>query len=233
MGAQRRHRPAGSGTLVKLAPVAEKLEIRVRGPAVTPGYWRQPELTAQAFDEEGFYRLGDAVRFIDPEDPTRGLMFDGRIGEDFKLSNGTWVSVGPLRAELIAALSPFAQDVVIAGLDADYVTALVIPDVNACAKMLELAAQPDYTELAGDLRLVEWLRLRLAAHARANAASSRCVRRALILPAAPSLDRGEITDKGSINQRAVLRRHAECVAELYSPVPPAHVAVIEMEESRS
>ena len=88
-----------AGTLVKLAPVEEKLEIRVRGPSVTPGYWRQPELTAQAFDAEGFYRLGDAVRLIDPQDPTKGLEFDGRIGEDFKLANGTWVSVGPLRAE--------------------------------------------------------------------------------------------------------------------------------------
>jgi feruloyl-CoA synthase len=106
-----------AGTLVKLAPVEQKLEIRVRGPAVTPGYWRQPELNSLAFDSEGFYRLGDAVRPIDPGDPTRGLLFDGRIGEDFKLGNGTWVSVGPLRAELIAALSPLAQDVVIAGLD--------------------------------------------------------------------------------------------------------------------
>ena len=125
-----------AGTLVKLAPVEEKLEIRVRGPAVTPGYWRQPELTAQAFDSEGFYRLGDAVRLIDPEQPTRGLKFDGRIGEDFKLGNGTWVSVGPLRAELIGVLAPAAQDVVIAGLDADFVAVLVIPDVDACATLL-------------------------------------------------------------------------------------------------
>ncbi len=133
-----------AGTLVKLAAVEEKLELRVCGPAVTPGYWRQPELTAQAFDSEGFFRLGDAVRLIDPEDPTRGLRFDGRIGEDFKLANGTWVSVGPLRAELIGVLAPVAQDVVIAGLDADFVTALVIPDVSACAAMLAL---PWYTQL--------------------------------------------------------------------------------------
>jgi len=218
-----------AGTLVKLAPVEEKLELRVRGPAVTPGYWREPALTAQAFDSEGFYRLGDAVRLIDPEDPTRGLKFDGRIGEDFKLASGTWVSVGPLRAELIAVLAPVAQDVVIAGLDSGFVTALIIPDLSACAKVLELAAPPDYSDLAAEPRLVSWLQQRLTAHARAHSASSRCVRRALILPEAPSPDRGEITDKGSINQRAVLRRHAECVAELYSPIPPAHVAVIEME----
>ena len=105
------------GNLVKLAPVEEKLELRVRSPSVTPGYWRQPEFTAAVFDEEEFYRLGDAARLVDESDPTRGLMFDGRIGEDFKLSNGTWVSVGPLRAEVIAALSPVAQDVVIAGIN--------------------------------------------------------------------------------------------------------------------
>jgi feruloyl-CoA synthase len=222
-----------AGTLVKLAAVAEKLELRVRGPAVTPGYWRQPELNAMAFDSEGFYRLGDAVRPIDADDPTRGLLFDGRIGEDFKLANGSWVSVGPLRAELIAALSPLAQDVVIAGLDAEFVTALVIPEVRACAKMLARTAEPGYPELAQDGRLVAWLRERLAAHARANPASTRCVRRARFLPTPPSLDSGEITDKGSINQRAVLRQRAELVAELYSAAPSEQVAVIETEGSQS
>jgi feruloyl-CoA synthase len=220
-----------AGTLVKLAPVEEKLEIRVHGPAVTPGYWRQPELTACAFDEEGFYRLGDAARPIDPQDPTRGLKFDGRIGEDFKLANGTWVSVGPLRSELIATLSPLAQDVVIAGLDAEFVTALVIPRAKACAELLQSTAIPDLPSLAGDQRLVSWLRNRLTAHARANPASTRCVRRARFLPVAPSLDDGEITDKGSINQRAILRRHAKLIEELYSPEPPAQVAVVDREVS--
>jgi len=222
-----------AGTRVKLVAVEEKLELRVCSPAVTPGYWRQPELTAQAFDSEGFFRLGDAVRLIDPEDPTRGLKFDGRIGEDFKLANGTWVSVGPLRADIIAALAPVAQDVVIAGLDADFVTALVIPDVSACAALLAFADTPNVAQLAGDARLVEWLRQQLSAHARINPASTRCVRRALFLPVAPSLDRGEITDKGSINQRAVLRHHAELVAKLYSAEPPVHVAVIEVDESHA
>jgi feruloyl-CoA synthase len=214
-----------AGTLVKLAPVEEKLEIRVRGPAVTPGYWRQPELSAQAFDEEGFYRLGDAVKLIDPQDPTRGLRFDGRIGEDFKLANGTWVSVGPLRAELIAALAPLAQDVVLAGLDAEYVSALVIPDVAACSAALGIPGA-DAASLAKDHRVVAALRERITAHARVHTASTRCLRRALILPVAPSLDRGEITDKGSINQRAVLRHHAALVAELYAADPGAHVAVV-------
>ncbi|HEX6638079.1 MAG TPA: feruloyl-CoA synthase [Steroidobacteraceae bacterium] len=213
-----------AGTLVKLAHVADKLELRVKGPAVTPGYWRQPELTAKAFDEEGYYCLGDAVRLIDSSDPTAGLCFDGRIGEDFKLANGTWVSVGPLRAEMISALSPLAQDVVIAGLDAEYVAALVIPDLNACAKWLSAATPLSCAELARDTRLIEWLEERLGAHARVNPASTRCIRRAAWLPVPPSLDLGEVTDKGSINQRAVLTHHADLVAQLYAASPGPGVA---------
>ncbi len=216
-----------SGTLVKLAPVAEKLEIRVKSPSVTPGYWRQPDLTAQSFDEEGFYRLGDAVRLIDPTDPTRGLKFDGRIGEDFKLANGTWVSVGPLRADLIHALAPIAQDVVIAGLDADYVAVIVIPDVAACANLLGIQSRT-HADLAINTALIEHLRQRLQEHARANPSSTRCVRRALLLPSPPSLDHGEITDKGSINQRAVLHHRAECVAQLYAATRLPHIAEIEL-----
>lgn len=216
-----------AGNLVKLAPVEEKLELRVRSPSVTPGYWRQPELTRQAFDEEGFYRLGDAVRLIDPTDPTQGLKFDGRIGEDFKLANGTWVSVGPLRAELINALAPVAQDVVIAGLDADFLAAVVIPDVAACARHLGFTA-PAYGDLASNAVLLDWIRERLQEHARRNPGSTRCVRRALVLPSPPSLDHGEITDKGSINQRAVLHHRAECVKALFATAAPAHVADIEL-----
>ena len=215
-----------AGNIVKLAPLQEKIEIRVRGPSVTPGYWRQPELTARAFDDQGFYKLGDAVRLIDAQNPTRGLRFDGRIGEDFKLANGTWVSVGPLRADLIHALAPAAQDVVIAGLDADFVAALILPDCAACQTLLELAAAPSQAELARDPRLIAWLKQRLVEHATQNPASTRCVRRALVLPTPPSLDHGEITDKGSINQRAVLRQRADCLAALYSLEPPCEVADI-------
>lgn len=215
------------GNLVKLARVEEKLEIRVRGPAVTPGYWRQPDLTKASFDEEGFYRLGDAVRLIDPSDPTRGLMFDGRIGEDFKLSNGTWVSVGPLRAELIATLSPIAQDVVLAGLNEDWVAALIIPDLRACGQVLGLAEPPTYSSLASHRELLLKVQNKLQAHARLNRASTRCVCRAAFLSSPPSLDHGEITDKGSINQRAVLKNRAEEVAALYAPNPPEHVIVVD------
>ena len=213
-----------AGTLVKLAPVADKLEIRVRGPAVTPGYWRQPELTQAAFDDEGFYRLGDAVRLIDAADPAAGLCFDGRIGEDFKLANGSWVSVGPLRAEIISVLSPLVQDVVIAGLDAEFVAAILIPDAAACATLLGVTAPPSLAEIAADARLLAWVRERLAGHAARNPASTRHVRRALWLPVPPSLDQGEITDKGSINQRAVLRHHASLVNNLYAASIDPHVA---------
>ena len=215
------------GNLVKLAPVAEKLELRVRGPNVTPGYWRQPELTAAAFDEEQFYRLGDAVRLLDDEDPTRGLAFDGRIGEDFKLSNGTWVSVGPLRAALIAALSPIAQDVVIAGLNAEYLAILIIPDLRGCGQVLGSSETPAYDAVVANRDLPAAIQQRLSAHARQNPASTRCVRRALLLPTPPSLDRGEITDKGSINQRAVLNHRASCVDALYAAIPPPEVVRIE------
>jgi feruloyl-CoA synthase len=215
-----------AGTLVKLSPVDEKLELRVSGPCVTPGYWREPALTARAFDAEGYYRLGDAVRLIDPAQPDRGLMFDGRIGEDFKLANGTWVSVGPLRAQLIEVLAPAAQDVVIAGLDADFIAVLVVPDVDACVALLGVPRTTTRSELAGHPALLAWIGRRLEDHACANPASSRCVRRARVLPIAPSLDRGEITDKGSINQRAILAHHADLVAELYAPQPPPHVAVV-------
>jgi feruloyl-CoA synthase len=215
------------GNLVKLAPVAEKLELRVRGPNVTPGYWRQPELTAAAFDEEGFYRLGDAVRLVDDRDPTRGLVFDGRIGEDFKLSNGTWVSVGPLRADLIAALSPIAQDVVIAGLNAEYLAILIIPDLRGCGQVLGAGETPAYEAVVANPDLSAAIQQRLSAHARQNRASTRCVCRALLLPTPPSLDKGEITDKGSINQRAVLSHRAWCVDALYAAEPPPQVVRID------
>lgn len=222
-----------TGTLVKLTSVEDKLEIRVRGPAVTPGYWRDPALTAAAFDEERFYRTGDAVRLLDTNDPRRGLLFDGRINEDFKLSNGTRVSVGPLRAELIAALSPLAQDVVLAGPDRDYLVALIIPDLSACARVLELSPPLSYAQAAMEPRLRELIGARLRAHSRRSPASTRCVQRAMLLKSPPSLDDGEITDKGSINQRAVLRRRADCVAELYAPGASEQVIALARSYARS
>jgi feruloyl-CoA synthase len=204
-----------AGNVLKLTPCEGKLEIRVRSPSVTPGYWRQPELTETAFDDEGFYRLGDAARLLDASDPTKGLMFDGRIAEDFKLASGTWVSVGPLRASLIAALAPFVQDVVIAGLDRDYLAALLIPDLRECAIQLNLTELPTSADLWEHPVLRELLRKRLRDYARAHTANSVQIRRAVMLPTAPSLDHGEITDKGSVNQRAVLRHRSDLIVELY------------------
>jgi feruloyl-CoA synthase len=221
------------GNELKLAPVGDKLELRVRGPHVTPGYWRRPELTAAAFDEEGYYRLGDAVKFIDPARPERGLLFDGRIAEDFKLSTGTWVSVGPLRASLIAALAPWVQDVVIAGLNEDYLSALLILDVQSCRAQLPASAPAgatlsttpgllplDLAALAAHPALRAEILARLRAHAAAHPGSSTRVERAAILDTPPSLDAGEITDKGSINQRNVLAARAALVAALYASDPP-------------
>jgi feruloyl-CoA synthase len=212
-----------AGCVVKLAPVEDKLEIRVRSPSVTPGYWRQPELSAAAFDAEGFYRMGDAVRLLHAGDPARGLVFDGRIAEDFKLASGTWVSVGPLRAGLVAALAPLAQDIVIAGLNAEYAAALILIDAEACRRAVGADAALELGELARHPGLIELLRARLDAHAARHPGSSTHVRRAAMLPTPPSLDAGEITDKGSINQRAVLQARAALVRELYADEPPAHV----------
>lgn len=218
------------GNLVKLTPVDGKREIRVKSPAVTPGYWRRPDLTAASFDEEGYYRLGDAVRPIDESDPRKGLLFDGRIAEDFKLASGTWVSVGPLRATLIAALSPLVQDVGIAGLDRDFLAALLIVDPAACARELELEHTPGHDWFAAHTPLLDLIRRRLETHAAKFPASSMSIRRAMILASPPSLDHGEITDKGSINQKALLKHRAQDVELMYQPDPPQGVIHIELQD---
>ncbi len=122
------------GVELKLVPRDGKFDARLKGPNITPGYWRSPELTAAAFDDEGFYMIGDALKFADPDDPAKGLLFDGRLAEDFKLATGTWVSVGPLRTAVIAHCAPLIRDVVLAGAERDEVTALVFPDLDACRR---------------------------------------------------------------------------------------------------
>ncbi|HEX5091867.1 MAG TPA: AMP-binding protein, partial [Burkholderiales bacterium] len=196
------------GCELKLAPAAGKLEVRVRGPHVTPGYYRREDLTRAAFDEEGFYRIGDAMRFADPAAPRRGLVFDGRVAEDFKLSSGTWVHVGAVRVKLIAAGNPVIQDAVITGHDRGEVGALVF--LSPAAKDLPPAE----------------LRARLAAALKALSAeggSSLHPTRALVAGEPPSIDANEITDKGYINQRAVLERRAALVARLHAAPPDAEV----------
>jgi feruloyl-CoA synthase len=209
------------GVELKLAPVAGKMEVRYRGPNVTPGFWRQDDLTQAAFDEEGFFRSGDAVRFLNPASPADGLVFDGRIAEDFKLSSGTWVSVGPLRARFISHFAPYVKDVVIAGHDCDDITALIFSDPDACH---QLCAAGETPADSGAVRSMFQSLLR--SFAEGSAGSSHRIERAVILFDPPSLDAGEATDKGSINQRAVLKHRANLVEDLYASPLPAHVITI-------
>jgi len=216
-----------AGCLVKLVPVNGKLELRVRGPMVTPGYWRDAERTAAAYDGEGWYRMGDAVRFANTDDPAAGLMFDGRIAEDFKLSSGTWVSVGPLRAALLTALSPLCLDVVIAGLNRDGLGALLIPDARGCAAYFpHLPADLSAAQLAQLPELRAELQRRLDRFAADHPGGSTSIARALVLDSPPALGNGELTDKGTINQRAVLDNRANLVEALYAREPgPAVICV--------
>jgi feruloyl-CoA synthase len=213
------------GVELKLVPSEGKLEVRVKGPNVTPGYWRQPELTAKAFDAEGYYCLGDAVRFEDPNDPRAGLLFDGRIAEDFKLATGTWVSVGPLRARFIEHCQPYAKDVVIAGADLDDIRVLVFPDFEACRRVAPDLSSASPADLVTDARVRAEFQRRLTSFAAAATGSSNRVVGATLIADLPSLDAGEVTDKGSINQRAVLRRRTALVANLYAATPPPDVIV--------
>ena len=202
------------GVTLKLAPVGERDEIRVAGPNVTPGYHGDRELTAAAFDREGFYRTGDAACFVDSQDPGQGLMFDGRLAEDFKLSSGTWVAVGRLRADLLSAACVLS-DAVIAGHDRGEVGALAWVDREEARR---IAARTDDVPLDDPL-LRAHLAGRLAGFNREAGGSSSCVARLLLLQEPPDLDAGEITDKGYVNQRAVLERRAGLVARLFADPP--------------
>jgi feruloyl-CoA synthase len=215
-----------SGNDAKLIPNNGKLEVRARGPNVTPGYWRQPELTAAAFDEEGFYKFGDALKPVDPDDFSKGFDFDGRIAEDFKLASGTWVSVGPLRARLVAACAPMVRDVVIAGINRDEISALIILDLDGCRLINPTIAIDDLAATASDPLIREAFRERLARLLRSATGSSTRITRAILLDSPLSIDRGEVTDKGSINQRAVLDHRSGLIELLYSPTPPAHVITL-------
>jgi feruloyl-CoA synthase len=208
------------GMELKLVPMGDKVEVRYKGPNITPGYWRNPEATQEAFDEEGFFCTGDAVRWIDEGDPHQGLKFDGRIAEDFKLATGTFVSVGPLRAKIIAAGAPLIQDVVITGLNEKEVGALIILALGPARKLAGLAddcAMKDVAAHAHIQRAMAELVTQLAATA---SGSSGRIARALVLTEPPNIDKGEITDKGSINQRAMLKERAALVQALYADTAP-------------
>lgn len=212
------------GIDLKLAPVGSKLEARARGPSIMPGYWRDEALTQAAFDDEGYYRLGDAMRCQDPDDPAQGLIFDGRLAEDFKLSTGTWVSVGPLRARLLAAAGGLAQDVVIAGHDRDFVGALIFPNLPMCRERTGLGPGAPVRAVVAHPRVLETFEAALDGLARQNTGSSTFVARAVVLEDPPSLDAREITDKGSINQKAVLQHRAAIVEALYDGLSGSRTA---------
>jgi len=213
------------GCEVKLVPEGDKLEVRVRGPNVTPGYWRQPELTRAAFDADGFYRPGDAMRLEDPDDPSRGLVFDGRIGENFKLLSGTWVTVGALRVAAIADCAPVIEDAVVTGHERDEIGLLVFPSLAGCRSLCpHLPQDAPLARLVNEPAVRDALARGLARHNAKAGGSSLRIGRALLLDQSPSIDKGEITDKGYINQRAVLRERAALVARLYAE--PCDAAVI-------
>jgi feruloyl-CoA synthase len=200
------------GVNLKLVPVDGKMEARVKAPSVTPGYWREPELTAAAFDEEGYYRFGDALRLVDERDPSKGYVFDGRINEDFKLSTGTWVSTGPLRASILQQLAPLARDVIVTGLNRNDIGILIFPDGDALA---DIAPDASGETLTSDPRVVDAFRGRLREIGAGATGSSNRVARAMLLDAPPDIDKGELTDKGTISQKAVLANRAALVDELY------------------
>jgi len=214
------------GVELKLVPNDGKLEARLRGPHITPGYWRQEHLTREAFDAEGFYKIGDALKFVDAGDPGKGLLFDGRIAEDFKLSTGTWVSVGPLRARFVDHFAPYGRDVVFAGADRDDIAALIFPDIEACRKLGGFASGASSSEIVGAPAVRAKFAELLVKLAAASPGSSTRVERAILMAEPPSMDKGEMTDKGSINQRAVLKNRATLVDELYAvPLSSETIAV--------
>ena len=206
------------GLELKLVPTDGKLEIRYRGPNITPGYWRGAEATAEAFDDDGFFCTGDAVTWIDPADTHQGLRFDGRIAEDFKLATGTFVSVGPLRGRVIAGGAPYVQDVVITGLNRTEVGALIFP-TPAVRTLCDLAADAPLREVLAHPAVVEKFKSLVTDLSLTATGSANRVTRLLLMAEPPSIDLGEVTDKGSINQRAVLKHRDALVQALYDETP--------------
>jgi feruloyl-CoA synthase len=203
------------GCKVKLVPVGDKLEARFFGPHVTPGYWRAPHLTADAFDEDGYYCTGDALRFFDEAHPELGFMFDGRIAEDFKLSSGTFVSVGPLRARVISMGAPYVQDAVVTGLNRPTIGLMVFPRMDHCRELAGLAPAATAAEVLASSPVRAFFKQLLVELNRDASGSSKRVDRLLLLAEPPSIDHREQTDKGSINQAAVLLRRAALVDAMY------------------
>jgi len=204
------------GTELKMLPNAGKLELRLRGPNITPGYFKRDDLTDEAFDEDGFYRTGDAGKFADPDDPSKGILFDGRVAEDFKLLTGSWVSTGMVRIAAISACTEIIQDAVVAGHDRDYIGLLIIPNLAGIAKFAGLSPDAPLADLLSHEKLRQRLRDDLAAYNTQNPASSTRIARVLLMTEPLNIDASEVTDKGYVNQRAVLERRHALVELLYS-----------------
>ena len=203
------------GSELKLVPNGGKLEVRVRGPNITPGYYKDPQLFAAAMDADGFYKIGDAVKFADAQDPAKGLVFDGRIAEDFKLLTGSWVSVGELRIKAISAGAPLIQDAVVTGHDRDEVGLLIFPNIEGAARLAGVDPSAPLAEIIASAKVQKALCQGLAGHNQENPGSSNRIARVLFLLQPPNVDAGEITDKGYISQRVVLERRADQVERLY------------------
>jgi feruloyl-CoA synthase len=219
------------GCDIKLVPNSGRLEIRARGHNITPGYWKRPDLTQDAFDEDGYFKTGDAGRFAEPGRPEMGLEFDGRLSEDFKLTSGTWVNVGSVRLRAVSAGSPVIQDAVVTGHNRDEIGLLVFPNVEACrALCADIAVDAPLAALIGDARLRARIEDALRTMAQDSAGSSTLPKRVLIVEEAPSIDANEITDKGYINQRAVLMRRAALVERLHAPLPDPEVILAPQRE---
>ena len=216
----------GPEITVKLVPSGSKDEILVKGPNVTPGYLKRPDLTEAAFDEDGFYRIGDAARLADANDPLKGLIFDGRVAEDFKLTSGTWVNTGQVRITTIAAAEPVFQDVVVAGHDRDYVAVLAWLNLVRCRAIAGVDDAASVEELIANPRVREHIVAGLLTYNAANPGSSRQVQRVLLMAEPPMIDANEITDKGYINQRATLERRSELVTALYADPPTKDIIIV-------
>jgi feruloyl-CoA synthase len=216
------------GITIKLVPNAGRLELRVKGGTVTPGYFRDPGKTAESFDEEGFFKMGDAVRFVDADRPEKGLAFDGRIAEQFKLDTGTWVSAGTLRVQVLTATSPYLADVVVCGLNQAFVGILAWPNTEACSGFLNLDSGWSKEERARAIvhspQVLEEIRDRLRQYNRDNPGSSMRIEKFLLMAAPPSLAVGEMTEKGYVNQRVAQECRAKLVAMLFSQSPSEQVA---------
>jgi feruloyl-CoA synthase len=212
-----------SGMTVKLVPDGSKMELRVKGTSVFPGYWRDPEKTAAAFDEEGFYRMGDAGRLVDPDNPAAGLLFDGRVAEDFKLTTGSWVSVTHVRTGVVSAAAPLLQDAVVAGQDREAVCVMAWVDRAAAERLFGLT--DDLDAVVADERVRRYVADAVGRYNAEQTGTGRRVARVLLLAEPPAIDANEITDKGYINQRAVLERRADEVERLYAE--PLDAAVID------